>query len=418
MSKDLESVEGDTSSGAGTGAATAASGTASTTRRAALGITAAATAGFLADLALEPDAAHAEGVTSVNGKAGAVVLTASDVEAVPTSEVGQAKGIAELNNEGRLVEGELPSSVVTGSHHSADAEGNLALGTSFPDIQPPGKESVPTEEPQGNTALGANTLSAVTSGWMNTAVGWGALAAATTSEANTAIGYRALFTQTTGFGEHGQAGNTAIGQRSMEKNTTGHYNVAVGTESLTYNTAGYSNVAVGFNAMEKNVTGEENTAIGSNALKEAKAVGSNVAVGAEALRNGGGGSNLAVGGFALKEATKAHNNTAVGLGALTSLTTGKYNTALGQRAGGENKTGEGCVFIGFEAGRNETGSNRLYIANDETTEPLIWGNFSAKELRFYTNKLGFYGATPVVQPTKPTTLAEVIAALEALGLVA
>ena len=38
------------------------------TRRSALGMTAAMTAGLLADRALSPDAAHAEGVTSVNGK--------------------------------------------------------------------------------------------------------------------------------------------------------------------------------------------------------------------------------------------------------------------------------------------------------------------------------------------------------------
>lgn len=34
------------------------------------------------------------------------------------------------------------------------------------------------------------------------------------------------------------------------------------------------------------------------------------------------------------------------------------------------------------------------------------------------HKLGFYGAAPVAQPAAPTTLAEVIAALQALGLVA
>lgn len=86
------------------------------TRRAAMGITAAATAGFLADRALSPDSARAEGVTSVNGKTGAVVLNAANVEAlaglsaqaVATSNV-ETKGIPAkgLTDEVTLVEGQL-----------------------------------------------------------------------------------------------------------------------------------------------------------------------------------------------------------------------------------------------------------------------------------------------------------------------
>ncbi len=33
------------------------------------------------------------------------------------------------------------------------------------------------------------------------------------------------------------------------------------------------------------------------------------------------------------------------------------------------------VFIGFEAGYNETGSNKLYIENSNSTTPLIYGEF-------------------------------------------
>lgn len=39
------------------------------------------------------------------------------------------------------------------------------------------------------------------------------------------------------------------------------------------------------------------------------------------------------------------------------------------------------------------------------------------EVAAVTDSLGFYGATPVGQPAAPTTLANVIAALKALGLV-
>ncbi len=54
-------------------------------------------------------------VTSVNGKTGAVTLAASDVGAVPTSEVGQPNGVASLNSGGKLPEAQLPSSVVASS---------------------------------------------------------------------------------------------------------------------------------------------------------------------------------------------------------------------------------------------------------------------------------------------------------------
>ncbi len=54
-------------------------------------------------------------VESVNGKTGVVTLTASNVEAVPTSEVGQPSGVASLNSGGELPEAQLPSSVVSGS---------------------------------------------------------------------------------------------------------------------------------------------------------------------------------------------------------------------------------------------------------------------------------------------------------------
>jgi hypothetical protein len=88
-------------------------------------------------------------VTSVNGKTGAVVLTAANVEAVPGSEVGQANGVASLNSSGVLPEAQLPSSVVT-------------------------SKQVRTSESLGNTAVGVGALVADTTGVHNTAIGEGA----------------------------------------------------------------------------------------------------------------------------------------------------------------------------------------------------------------------------------------------------
>jgi len=39
------------------------------------------------------------------------------------------------------------------------------------------------------------------------------------------------------------------------------------------------------------------------------------------------------------------------------------------------------LFLGHNAGFNETGSNKLYIANSTTTTPLIYGDFTNNLLR-------------------------------------
>ncbi len=54
-------------------------------------------------------------VTSVNGMTGAVVLTAAEVEAVPTTAEGQPGGVATLDGSGVLPGAQLPSSVVSSS---------------------------------------------------------------------------------------------------------------------------------------------------------------------------------------------------------------------------------------------------------------------------------------------------------------
>lgn len=50
------------------------------------------------------DIADKSGVTSINGKSGAVTLTADDVGGIPTSEKGTAGGVAMLNEEGKVVD--------------------------------------------------------------------------------------------------------------------------------------------------------------------------------------------------------------------------------------------------------------------------------------------------------------------------
>jgi hypothetical protein len=105
-------------------------------------------------------------------------------------------------------------------------------------------------------------------------------------------------------------------------------------------------------------------AIGNNALFRYLLSG-NTAVGDSALAmntDDGNGNNA--------------NNTAIGFHALSSLSIGINNLGLGSNAGMMNSTGNGNIFIGYDAGYNETGSNKLYISNSNTSAPLIGGDFS------------------------------------------
>jgi hypothetical protein len=122
---------------------------------------------------------------------------------------------------------------------------------------------------------------------------------------------------------------------SLYSNTTGSYNTAFGNAALNANTTGTYNNAHGKNSLFKNTTGSYNTAYGDAALY--------------------------------------------------TTTTGNYNTALGSAAGGLNSTGSGNVFIGYTAGYNETGSNKLYIDNSDTSSPLIYGDFATNAVTINGN---------------------------------
>lgn len=153
-------------------------------------------------------------------------------------------------------------------------------------------------------------------------------------------------------------------------------------------------------------------AVGNNALHAGAEPYENVAVGIQALERLEGARSLAAG-------KRGERNTAVGAQALEWITKGENNTAIGWGAGQavvagkeeEHEGGSGNVFVGFMAGRQELNSNKLYIANSETTEPLVFGEFPNASLSFNTNKIALYkGVTPVTQHATIASPAETIAA--------
>ena len=129
-------------------------------------------------------------------------------------------------------------------------------------------------------------------------------------------------------------GNTGVGNRALYNINSSYFNTAVGYFSLASLTNGIYNTAVGVGTLTDVTTGNFNTAVGMQALNQ--------------------------------------NN-------------GSYNTALGLFAGHINVTGDNNVFLGAQAGKNELGSNKLYIDSSDTATPLIYGDFSTDTLTINNN---------------------------------
>jgi hypothetical protein len=172
-----------------------------------------------------------------------------------------------------------------------------------------------------------------------------------------------------GMGAGSASTNTVVGLNSLVSNTTGTSNTAFGNQSLQLNTSGTQNTAFGQGALYNNRTGWYNTAFGQGALQNNNYAYSNTAIGTAAMI-----TNVSGGG-----------NTAIGIQSLLSNLSGSNNIGFGSNAGFSNSTGSGNIFLGTESGYYETGSNKLYIANTNTTTPLIGGDFSAKTLTIAGN---------------------------------
>lgn len=154
--------------------------------------------------------------------------------------------------------------------------------------------------------------------------------------------------------------NIYIGDGSGNNNS-GATNTALGHNTLFSLSSGANNTAVGWKALNKNTSGGFNTAIGLSSL----------------LNNSTGTLNTGVGASSLADLTSGERNVAIGYGADANNVEGSNNTIIGVSAGfgtgPHSKSGN--VFIGFNSGYYETGSNKLYIENSNSISPLIYGNF-------------------------------------------
>jgi len=319
--------------------------------------------------------------------------------------------------------------------------------------------TAPTSTPTGtyNVSIGEASGLKVTSGIGNVAIGYESGRDITTASAGVYIGYRAAKVATTNGGiaigayaaENINAGSNnyvAIGSAALRNSTNSFaYGTAIGSGAARFSTSSDHGFALGFqsgyNGMGystyigsqsgESARGQRNVAIGYTALQATNSttgVGTGtVAVGYRAFREMGNGGfgNQAIGYSAGEKTTIANHVTFGGsqsginnttgsyntyYGSLTgnANTTGSYNTSFGYRAG-LSALGDGNVFIGNQAGENETGSNKLYIDNSNTAQPLIYGEFDTPILRVNgTLQVGDPSGTGYAFPSATGTTGQVL----------
>jgi len=267
---------------------------------------------------------------------------------------------------------------------------------------------------EGTVAIGADALTALTTGAKNTAVGYSALSGLTTGANNIAIGYEAADAMV-----GGETDNIAIGYGAMgamdEDNESIDNNIAIGTDAmkggdLADTSRDYeNNIAIGYQSMDGTgvVGGSDNVFIGlasgggtwtgaasyynvgiGNSVMDAAMAGAlhNVAVGYNALTAlTSGDSNVCVGSSAGVSISTAIENVAIGQNALATSASGHYNVAVGYYAlasiGGPSNTA-----IGYQSLRAlSSGANNIAVGKNSA---FYYGSGTSNQLA--TSSSGVY----------------------------
>ncbi len=245
-----------------------------------------------------------------------------------------------------------------------------------------GQNSNPATSGIRNVFVGSNTGQGNLGGSENIFIGDSTGASNTFGSWNTFVG-----TKSGSMNADGRE-NLFAGAYSGMNNIFGWGNVFLGNNAGFLNTGGTFNVFTGDSAGYTNTTGQENTFTGALSGKMNTYGSLNIFSGFRSGENNATGSrNTFVGAYAGNQNTTGWRNVYVGLSAGYANTTGNYNTFVGRAAGYNNAAGSGNVFIGSLAGFYETGSYKLYIANNDTLPPLVYGEFDNRLLRFHVKRL-------------------------------
>jgi len=237
-----------------------------------------------------------------------------------------------------------------------------------------------------NSIFGYQSGKSLTTGYSNVFLGYNAGLNAIYCYKNILIGYQAgLSLVGNGYSDMG-SNNVFIGSGAAKNSTSSTAVVAIGNDAG--NEGGYLNTFVGNGAGNKQTGGAWNNAFfGYFAGRNSTDGDGNVCLGSEAGENlSTGNRNIFIGQKAGSSTFYANNNIAIGYYA------GRYireesNIVIGHQAGYNLQYSTGNILLGYQAGYNETGSNKLYIDNSNTTTPLIYGEFDNDIVRI-NGKLG------------------------------
>ncbi len=197
--------------------------------------------------------------------------------------------------------------------------------------------------------------------------------------------YNSFFGSNAGYNNTIGTRNSFFGRSAGHGNETGTENSFFGAAAGYSNNTGINNSFFGYRAGYKNTTGNSNSFFGRSAGEKSITGVSNSFFGGSAGYSNTGDNNSFFGNAAGNMNTTGNANSFFGESAGNKNTTGDSNCFFGRHAGFNNQTGSGNVFLGYKAGYEETGSNRLYIANSETTSPLIYGEFDNKTIQINGN---------------------------------
>ena len=242
----------------------------------------------------------------------------------------------------------------------------------------------------------------------NTLIGMGVVGNnSLTGRYNTIYGYHAGYDLTSG------QYNTLLGCQSGLNITTGVRNITIGRYASQLLTTGDNNIVIGYQTGRRNIDGTNNIFLGYQAAAGTTSYSDsddNIVLGYRAgyrfttdmIRN------IILGREAGYNCLTS-NNIYIGYRASYNNNAGENNISIGFNSGYRSE-GSRNIFLGYRAGYNENvDSDRLYIANTDTSNPLIYGEFDNNLLRINGNleitddlehtgdNIGFFNTTPVSQ---------------------
>jgi hypothetical protein len=198
--------------------------------------------------------------------------------------------------------------------------------------------------------------------------------------------------------------NTGFGANALLTNISGSSNCAFGYQALRATTVN-NNTAIGYQSQLATTTGDQNTTLGASSLLSNQTGGGNTAIGALCLLQSTGNYNTAVGNYSAYNVTSGVLNTIIGYDTGGGITTGSRNTVIGSSVTGLTSTLSNNVIIADGAGNkvlwfNSTNALISDLKIDTTT--------GIKIATATTQKLAFWNATPIVQPTTAVAAATVV----------